>query len=200
MSLCCCVVSALNAGSPPRGTLGSPHRTFLFLGPSLALSVAACLLTPRSALGFERQWHVGAGVGWVVPTESYRAGGAVGLHGAYGISDVFDARFQVQSSVHEAREGAQDSTSLTLLGLGIAYKIDIIEWVPYLGVRAGYYRFGAGPLLPYARDGALIGSMLGIDYAFSRHIATGLEVDFDTLLPEGGVFGAMLRAEYRWGW
>lgn len=159
---------------------------------------------PRTASAFERQWHLGAGIGFAAPTRTYQTGGAVALHAAYGVSDMFDARIELRGSLH-SKEGHADNTLLQS-ALGVAYKLDIIEWVPYLGVRAGYYLFGES--LPrelsggetYSRSGGMIGTMLGVDYALSRSAAVGLEFGYDTLLPQGAVFGAILRAEYRWGW
>ena len=41
--------------------------------------------------------------------------------------------------------------------------------------------------------------MCGLDYSFTRSAAIGVEVSDDFLLPHGEVFGALLHAEYRWG-
>ena len=76
---------------------------------------------------------------------------------------------------------------------------NVIEWVPYFGVRAGGYYFGSEPRAPYSRRGGAIGGMAGFDYSFSRSFAVGTELSYDLLLPEGGVYGALVRAEYRWG-
>lgn len=204
--VCCARVSISSGGS---------------VVPRLALVILAAALfvvaLPRTASAFERQWHLGAGLGWVVPKDAYTSGPAVALHLAYGISDMFDARVEVRSSLHDleapassasaeerALGGGRNSFSQAMVGL--AYKVDVIEWVPYLGVRAGYYRFGATPPLAkfpigkeYARQGGSLGTMLGVDYAFSRSAAIGAEVDYDTLLPRGGAFSASLHVEYRWG-
>jgi hypothetical protein len=117
---------------------------------------------------------------------------------------MFDVRTELRGSRH-GKDGADDNLLLQA-SVGVAYKLDIIEWVPYLGIRAGAYHFTARPAAEadpdesYARSGGMIGTMLGVDYALSRAAAIGLELDYDTLLPEGGAFGAVLRGEYRWGW
>lgn len=142
-------------------------------------------------------------MGFAAPSEPYRTGGALSVHAAYGVSDMFDARIQLAGSHHE--RGGREQSSLFRGALGVAYKLDITEWVPYLGVRAGYYRFGkepaarVNPAESIARSGGLIGTMLGVDYALSRGAAIGVELDYDTLLPHGGTFGATLHGEYRWG-
>lgn len=165
----------------------------------------AAWLYPEQARAFEGQWHVGAGLGVLSPTSTYEMGGALALHGAYGISDVFDARLTLSSSLVEPKESAGDGTNdsskvtLSLATLGLAYKLDVIEWVPYFGVRAGGYLFGSSPLGVYSKGGGAIGGMAGFDYSFSRSFAVGAELSYDLLLPEGGVYGALARAEYRWG-
>lgn len=171
---------------------------------STSLLVALCWL-PRSASAFERQWHVGAGLGVLVPSRVYGAGGAAALHAAYGLSDVFDARLALTGSLHEPDDDNEKRTSLGLATLGLAYKLDIIEWVPYFGVRAGGYYFTQAPpaskpdVETYSRGGGAVGAMAGVDYSFSRSFAVGAELSYDELLPEGHVSGAFLRAEYRWG-
>jgi hypothetical protein len=191
--------------------------------------VLGVVLSARRADAFEREWHLGAGLGAVLPKDAYGAGGAVALHLAYGLSDMFDARLEARTSLHQLSEDnlraqpeerrrdyvlseeriralTEETLSFSQATVGVAYKLDIIEWVPYLGVRAGYYRFGTKPFEgafapgeAYEQSGGVIGTMLGVDYAFSRSAGIGLELDYDTLLPTGGAFGALLHAEYRWG-
>jgi hypothetical protein len=163
------------------------------------LTLFALSLIGREAGAFERQWHLGAGLGIAAPSSGYQLGGALGLHGAYGISDVFDARLMLESSLHGLDGGDSSVTSLSRASLGLAYKLDVIEWVPYFGVRAGGYYFGSSPVAPYERGGGALGGMAGCDYSFSRSAAVGVELSYDQLLPEGTIFGGLLRAEYRWG-
>lgn len=150
------------------------------------------------ASAFEQQWHLGIGGGVTVPSEEYRAGAAVSLYGAYGISDVFDVRLSATGALLHLSPDGGGRTSLSLGTLGLAYKLDVIEWVPYFGVRAGYYEFGSA-VGEYSKRGAALGGMCGLDYSFSRSAAIGVEVSDDFLLPHGEVFGALLHAEYRWG-
>ncbi|HYO94696.1 MAG TPA: hypothetical protein VER33_09280 [Polyangiaceae bacterium] len=159
------------------------------------------LLVPGAASAFERQWHVGGGAGLVSPASPYKSGGALALHAAHGVSDVFDVRLELRSSLHEAREAGQSRNTLSQGALALVYKIDVIEWVPYIGVRAGYYYlFGTPPAASLTRSGGMLGTLLGCDYAFSRSAAVGAELAYDTWLPEGSAVGMLLHAEYRWGW
>lgn len=160
----------------------------------------AALCFSRSASAFDGPWHVGAGGGVVAAATDYRTGPALTLHAAYGLTDVFDARLNLTSSWHQGKAEETSSVQLSSGSLGLAYKLDIIEWVPYLGVRAGYFRFSSNPAEGYARNGGLLGVMAGVDYSFSREFALGAELGYDLLLPEGRTAGALLRAEYRFGY
>jgi opacity protein-like surface antigen len=150
------------------------------------------------AHAFEREWHLGAGLGVVAPSAPYRLGAAASVHAAYGVSDVFDARLSWTSSFPD-QKGGVGRTSLSQGALGLAYKIDVIEWIPYAGVRAGFFHFGSAPAGSFARTGASIGWMAGLDYAVTRSFGLGAEVSYDMFLAEGGASGALIRAEYRWG-
>jgi hypothetical protein len=167
------------------------------LGPALGFFLLA--LAPSRAHAFEQQWHLGLGAGVSVPSGPYRAASAVSLHGAYGISDVFDVRFTATGSLLHLSPDGGGQNSLSLGTLGLVYKLDVIEWVPYCGARAGYYVFGAAPAGDLSRHGGAVGGVCGIDYSFSRSTAVGVEVSRDFLLPGGQLFGALLHAEYRWG-
>ncbi|MEI9949603.1 MAG: hypothetical protein WDO74_11645 [Pseudomonadota bacterium] len=61
---------------------------------------AAACLAPRHARAFEREWHVGGGVGLTAYPHYYSAGPALGLNAAYGISDVFDLKLELLGSSH----------------------------------------------------------------------------------------------------
>jgi hypothetical protein len=157
------------------------------------------LAAPREARAFERQWHLGGGLGFVAPNSGYSMAPTLALHAAYGISDVFDTRFVVAAAWPHPSDAKQPTSVLSMSTLGLAYKLDIIEWVPYIGVRAGAFGFGASPSQPYARFGGVLGTMAGIDYSFSRSFAVGAEFAEDLLLPAGTVLSGVLHAEYHWG-
>ncbi len=133
--------------------------------------------------------------------ERYRAGVVAAVHGAYGLSDVFDLRLQLSASRHAPRGKDPASPSVTLgqASVGVAYKLDVIEWVPYFGVRVGGLLFNQGPVPGYDRFSPTIGGMAGVDYAFSRNFGAGAELAQDLVLPEGSVTVALARLEYRWG-
>jgi hypothetical protein len=161
----------------------------------LSFGIAAAV--PESAEAFERQWHLGAGAGAVAFADGYGVGPAVQLDAAYGISDMFDAKLELTASLHE---GQEDSAVYSYAATGgLLYKLDVIEWVPYFGLLLGY-----DALLgePGGDTGYLVVSVpLGIDYAFSRAFAVGLEVKTSMLFGPAlnGTEAVLARAEYRWG-
>ncbi len=164
----------------------------------LAAGVGIVAFGEGRASAFEQQWHLGIGGGISAPSAEYRVAPTVALYGAYGVSDVFDVRLTASGSLLHSSSDGGGRTSLSLGTLGLAYKLDVIEWVPYFGVRAGYYEFGSA-VGEYSKRGATLGGMCGLDYSFTRSAAIGVEVSDDFLLPHGEVFGALLHAEYRWG-
>jgi hypothetical protein len=166
------------------------RRPWLALGP-----LATVLLSGPPARAFERQWHLGGGLGAAAPTD-YSAGPAFGIHGAYGLSDVFDLRLELQAS----RNGV-GSLPVSFYGtrLALAYKVDVIQWIPYAAISGGGFAIaweGAALFRPSA------GVMLGLDYAVSRHVGLGVLGAGDYVFVESGVtvLALLVRAEYRFGW
>jgi len=169
---------------------------------------AALLVTALSseALAFERQWHFGAGAGVALGVEGLELGPALGAHAAYGLSDVFDFRLELSGSRHEHTV----TTNLTppepvysnvYTGkIGIAYKLDVIQWIPYLGVTAG--ALGAtGPLPDYNTVRVCLGLVGGLDYAITRNLGLGIAATADYVLTRPTTHAVfLLRAEYRLGW
>ena len=173
----------------------------------LVLCALGVLLAPQRAHAFERQWHVGGGLGATAYTHYYSLGPAVGVNGAYGISDVFDLKVELLGSYHgyEPGVGAEREHAQPLsLAAGLSYKLDVLQWIPYGALLVGYQhvlgRIPNGE--PFRRDDALAAVVLGLDYAVSRDFGLGASVRGDFLLSDFGDVAAitpMLRAEYHWG-
>jgi hypothetical protein len=180
----------------------------------LACAVSACALTLGLALpahAFERQWHLGAALGPSTPTGSgLNWGPAAAIHGAYGLSDMFDVRLELLGGLHafESKMPAFETTSRIYSGTaGLAYKLDVIEWVPYAGLLAGYgmiqFAPPAGAEPPQSEGRFTLGLELGIDYALSRSIGLGFRFRGDEWfgserVSETATF--LFGAEYRWGY
>jgi len=171
------------------------------LGVGLALG-----LGPARAGAFERQWHVGGGLGagFFSDGETH-AGPLLGVHAAYGLSDMFDARVEGLAAWHS--RGGQ-SVELMAGSAGLAYKVDILQWIPYVGMQLGYYHL-AGDDLPgeLSNDELGLSVDLGLDYAYSRSFGLGAELRYHGFLSDpmsslgdAPYFCGLLRAEYRWGY
>jgi len=170
----------------------------LVLGVGLGLGLSAL---PRAAAAFEREWHLGAGAG-VSNGNGLALSPALGVYAAYGLSDVFDARVEVTArGYHLGRE--QNPNALSGM-VGVAYKLDVLRWVPWAGVYAGYLAFLDAPSgeSAFKRHDVALGLGLGLDYAFNRRFGAGITLHFDNALGQSSAstFDALLRAEYRWGW
>ena len=187
-------------------------------GFALAASVAfATLLGSRRAQAFEREWHVGGGVGVTAYPHYYTAGPALGLNAAYGISDVFDLKFELLGSLESytqpltkseiasgrkpySSEHAEPWSAVA----GLSYKLDVLQWIPYGALLVGYQHIGGRVPLgePFRRDDAIAAVVLGLDYAATRNFGLGASVRSDILLTSaerGAAITPMLRAEYHWG-
>lgn len=167
-------------------------RRWLFA--TLASAPALFLVEPARA--FERQWHVGGGFGVASESGGYDTGLVLGLHGAYGLSDVFDARLELQGSRNDL---GGLPVSLYLARAGLAYKLDVIQWIPYIGGSAGAFAVawdGGGRVKPCA------GGFVGLDYAVSRHVGVGgfFALDYIFANPNLIVGTFLVRGEYRFGW
>ncbi len=176
-------------------------RSYLPAG-AIALAVT---VAESSAHAFERQWHFGGGLG----AASYEGtdGGiapALGLHAAYGLSDMFDARIELLGSHHTSAN--DESLDVLSAAAGVTYKLDVIEWIPYAGLFAGYYYFRGEPEPEFRHDLAL-SVQLGLDYAWSRSFGLGVALryhgfmlDAPSSFTDAAYFTGLLRAEYRFGW
>jgi hypothetical protein len=176
------------------------------LSAAVAAALAA-LLAPSRADAFERQWHVGAGFGYALLANPGTYAGFGGrLHLAYGLTDAINALVEFDMASHP-------SGDLMSLGgsAGITYVVDVLQWVPYLGMEVGGYDFllagtcdGAGE--PSCRRGKIGGGIpFGIDYMVTRSFAIGAAGKYTFLLPgEDANYDSYLtmyaRAELIWGY
>jgi len=173
-------------------------------GLLLSAFAAAALLAPR-VWAFEKQWHVGGGLGVDAFADGESAPGpALGVYGAYGLSDMFDLGIELVGSRH-----VRDKRSFELVGIstGIWYKLDVLSWIPYAGLELGYYRF-LGDTRPRAlpENEAGFSLDLGLDYLLSESVGLGLKLryhgflhDFPASLADAPLFTGLIRAEYHWG-
>jgi hypothetical protein len=167
---------------------------------AVGFSLAAWSLS-GSAAAFEREWHLGAALG-ASTGQGLELSPALGAYAAYGLSDAFDARFEVTARGYHF--GSDLDPNALSASVGLAYKLDVLRWVPWAGAYVGYLGFLRAPRadLAFKQHDVAIGIGLGLDYAFSRQLGMGVTLRYDDALSraETSTFDALLRAEYRWGW
>ena len=174
------------------------RRAALVLGVGLTLGLSGA---SPSAHAFEREWHLGAGAG-VSNGNGLALSPALSAYAAYGLSDVFDARLELTARGYHV--GSEQNPNALSAMVGVAYKLDVLRWVPWAGVYAGYMAFLEPPSArsSFKQSDAALGLGLGLDYAFTRKFGAGVTLRFDEALARSSAstFDALLRAEYRWGW
>ena len=167
--------------------------------------IAAALALPRTALAYERQWHVGLDLNYsaiVVDPPIQGIGG--GLHLAYGINDMFNIVAQADAAYHEGGLFAASGAA------GVTNQLDVIEIVPYVGLMVGGYDFYATSAPCGGADQAschqvLFGASIpfGLDYTITRSFILGASGRYHFLVGPGGIVNmitAGVKAEYVWGY
>ena len=175
----------------------------------LAFSFAA---TPAAAI--EGQHHLG-----LAPTLSIlkvdskstaSVGGGGALHYTYGLTDAWNFTAEASSAI-VARNQGQDNpgsprdrpATVSQLSVGTTYVIDILQWVPYIGLQGGVYQLTGGTLPdPLFIAGAAVS--VGIDYQLSRSFAVGIGGRQHFLLSRMATYPSYttvgLRVEFMWGY
>ncbi|MCC6216548.1 MAG: hypothetical protein IT376_16920 [Polyangiaceae bacterium] len=188
----------------PPATLHATRARALAGLLAAALSIAAS----RRAMAFEDQLHLGAGAGTAgFVAAGQQAGTAAAAYLAYGWTDAFDLRFETLFVDPPDPSGERGARTLhrILLG-GLTYKVDVLEWIPYIGVLVGHYSFGAARPPDVGASGVGVALPAGLDWAPTRELGLGVQLGYHgslAALPSFGAapyFSAALRAEYRWGW
>jgi hypothetical protein len=157
--------------------------------------LVACLTPAWEAHAFEREWHLGGGLG-AAAANGYRLGPALNAYAAYGLTDAFDVRLELAGSRSAT---VPDPAYLYSAKLAFVYKIDVIQWIPYFGLAGGYLRV-TERVAPFALGQPTAGLIGGLDYAVSRSFGLGIAGTYDYAFhPAAGYANAFLRAEYHFG-
>jgi hypothetical protein len=185
------------------------------LAAALAISAAALILlaaSPSSAI--ERQHHLGLSPQLaslkVKDKSTLSVGGGGAIHYTFGLTDAWNLVLEGASAIVAAdqqqdfpesprnRPAAVDSGSV-----GVSYVIDILRWVPYIGVMGGVYRLSGGTL-PETLFLPGLALTAGIDYQLSRHFAVGLGLRQHLMVSRLETYPSyttvVLRFEYMWGY
>ena len=173
--------------------------------PALVVGAGVFLASAR-AEAYEHQWHLGGNLGYAAlfgGGTSHGFGG--GVHAAYGLNDSFNLMAQVDVTAHPYAQWVVMSG-----GVGAGYVLDVLQWVPYVGVLAG----GAGLFSSDPKCGVSLSEPckqfrinleipFGVDYQLSRRFSVGIAGRFQLLLlgeSPWTTMGAFVRAEYTWGY
>ena len=171
------------------------------------------VLSPKVASAVERQHHVGIdpslSILKVADKSTTSVGSGLSVHYTYGLSDQFNLMAELNASrVAMSQDQDQPSSPRTrpttvAHGLGgIGYVIDVLRWVPYVGILVGGYHLSGGTLDANALvfGGAV---QLGLNYQLTRHWAAGASGQQHFLVTQLGRYPSyttvMLRLEYMWG-
>lgn len=165
------------------------------------------------ARAVEREHHLGIDGNFamldIADKSSLSTGLGMGAHYTYGITDMFDLMIEGNYSVvalHQMQDNP-DSPHTRPAGVGtfsagIGYVIDILRWVPYVGLMgtAGMMVGGTLDSTQWLGGGTLAA---GLDYKLTRSFTVGLayrQTEFLTQMstyPSYSTF--LLRTEYVWG-
>jgi hypothetical protein len=178
-----------------------------------AITIAlSAVLWPENALAIEGQHRLGLDPSLAMlkvdDKSTWSVGAGLALDYTYGINDQFQFIAEAGHAVVALHQNQDTPSSprtrpatVTHATAGIGYVIDIIRWVPTIGILVGAYRFGGGTL-----DGALylpgLELTAGVDYQLSREWAVGLaarEALFLTSSNYPFYITGMLRIVYSWG-
>jgi opacity protein-like surface antigen len=166
-----------------------------------AFAAVSAMATASHA--FERQWHAGGDLGWsaVSYQGAIRSGYGGGGHLVYGLNDSLNAMLELGVTTHGIWSN-RPWLKVSSGAVGISYTLDVARWVPYAGLLVGGYHFSA--VDPFKAETKLgFQFALGLDYAFSRSWAAGVQLRYHTFSDDPfsahymTTFG---RFEYRWGW
>lgn len=183
---------------------------FSLLAPAILVATWSA-----DAEAYERQWQAGLSAGYTQLVNGGGTGVAQGsfpgvgasLSLTYGINDAWNVIGHIDTSFQPG------ATPVFIAGggLGVSYVIDILRWVPWLGVTAGGYGISAlAPCMDGANAACSTGrlgfSLLGgLDYQFTRTFSLGLTGRYGLLLlgnqnAVDHTISGMLRAQYIWGY
>jgi outer membrane protein W len=184
-------------------------RRIAFAAAAVMLVVAAA----RDAGAVENQHHVGLGPQLAIlkvdDKSTLSIGGGLALHYTYGLNDQLNVMAELGGAIVAAhqKQDAPDSphtrpAEIDHLAAGIGYVIDVIRYVPYIGILASGYRVSGGTI-----DKALVipgvELAVGLDYQLSRSWAVGLAARQHMLLTKLSTYPTyttgLLRVEYMWG-
>lgn len=122
-------------------------------------------------------------------------GGLVALDYQRGIGDTFWLRGAVGGGAFAA-EGKPGYAATA--AIGITYAIDILRYVPYVGIGLGAVCVGGGALEPQVRPILELG--IGLDVIESQNFSWGLDVRLSSFVKDITFFSIGPRVTWKWGY
>ena len=177
------------------------------------LSLLAIAIVPRGAAALEHQSHLGLdpslSILKVDDKSTVSVGAGIGAHYTYGINDQFNiiGEFNFSRVANNQQQDAPDSphtrpADVSHLSAGVGYVIDVLRFVPYIGVTIGPYLLSGGTLDKNLWLPAVSG-MIGLDYQLNRSFAVGIageqHIFFSDMSTYPSYTNVTLKAEYMWG-
>jgi len=182
-------------------------------GSLAACGACALLFVAGPARALERQHHFGLdpslSILKVDDKSTVSLGAGLGAHYTYDANDQFQVLAELNVSRVAANQQQDFPTSphtrpadVAYAMAGVGYVIDVMRFVPYLGLLVGGYRLAGGtldsPLFIVGAEGAV-----GLDYAFTRHFSAGAGLRQHFLLTKMSTYPTyttlLLRFEFVWG-
>jgi hypothetical protein len=184
---------------------------------TVALAVAAGVVASAALEGrasaVEREQQIGVDLGGAMLTikdkSTVDVGGALGMHYTYGLSDAFNfvaeggwSLVALDQKLDNPNTPHTRPASIFNADVGLAYVLDVLQWVPWGGLLVGGYALTGGTIdavkwLPGAE------LAIGLDYRFDRSWAAGVTAR-ETFLSQMSTYPTFTQAfgriEYTWGW
>jgi hypothetical protein len=167
------------------------------------------------ASAYERQWQAGLGVGYallmnggsipVKPTSLHGFGSSLSI--TYGLTDAINIIGHADFSAHPG-----DAPVVIGGGsAGIAYVLDVLRWVPWVGLTVGGYAVSAREPCVATNDVSCTAGRFGLsvpfglDYQLSRSFSIGANGRYGLLLAGNQIgvdqtIAGFIRAQYIWGY
>lgn len=164
-----------------------------------ALTLAASCLCAHNALALEGDWELGAApAAWIQPSRQIYGGGAE-LFAHYAVTD------GLQLSFGAAAYGAKNTEWHEALGIyslriGLAYALDILQWVPALGVHVSSL-FSENTRYDFHRNGhgMAVDFDISVQYRGFRHIGLGIFFGYHLVFVDDDYMTAGLQISYHSG-
>lgn len=167
------------------------------------------------ASAYEHQWQAGLSAGYThfingggtAIKPASLAGFGTSLSLTYGLNDSLNIIGHADLSVHPGATPVLIGGG----GAGIAYVLDVLRWVPWIGVTVGGYAVSAAELCVATDDAPCttgrfgISAPFGLDYQFNRKFSIGGGGRYGVLLfgnknAVDQTISVFLRAQYIWGY